>query len=108
MQARVAGRVKWFISIKACMNTMMVSTGWKKKQKFKVTLKQGEKHADRTQGLTQALSNFKLHQIHDALSEVRCMLAVCWASCGHRWLVVSCLLQWGGFGASGVQLGTHI
>lgn len=57
------------------MNTIMVRTDWKKKQKFKVTLKRDENEGDRTQGLSQALSNFKLHQIHDVLSEVRCMHA---------------------------------
>ena len=74
VQARTAGRVKWFLSIKACMNNIMVHTGWKKKQKFKMTLKRGENEGDRTQGFSQALSNFKLHQIHDALSEVRNVL----------------------------------
>lgn len=73
--------MKWFLSIKACINTIMVHTGWKKKQKFKVTLKRGENEGDRTQGFSQALSNFKLHQIHDALSEVRHVLR--WIYCTH-------------------------
>lgn len=70
MQARVASRVKWFVSIKACMNTIMVHTGWKKKQKFKVMLRQGVNEADRTAKIQGALSNFKLHHIHESISEV--------------------------------------
>lgn len=36
IQARPAFRVLWLTTVKACLNTLMVLTGWKKSSAFKV------------------------------------------------------------------------
>ena len=46
LQAHVAFRVLWFTTIKACINTVMVLTGWKKSGVFKVTPKRGQTAED--------------------------------------------------------------
>jgi hypothetical protein len=46
MQSRPAYRVLWLTTVKACINTVMVLTGWKKSGGFKVTPKLGMHAAD--------------------------------------------------------------
>lgn len=41
MQAKTGYRVLWFTSFKACINTVMVHTGWKNPGHFKFTPKAG-------------------------------------------------------------------
>jgi hypothetical protein len=78
--------VVWFTTVKACINTVMVMTGWKKSGVFKVTPKLGETAGD-AQGASTRLPDltvsdaagssdsgkkpFQLHHMHDALSKVR-------------------------------------
>jgi hypothetical protein len=87
MQAHVASKVLWFTAVKACINTVMVMSGWKKSGVFKATPKAGENAAD-AQGASERLPDltssdggrgsdsgkekFQLHTVHDALSKV-CM-----------------------------------
>ena len=87
----MASRVLWFTTVKACINTVMVLTGWKKSGVFKATPKLGEKaeaastrlpdvakseegsKADSSNGIkgtTKGKQGFQLHHVHDALSKV--------------------------------------
>jgi hypothetical protein len=90
MQADIASRVLWFTTVKACINTIMVLSGWKKSGVFKATPKLGEKPEDA--GKTTPLpdtsksgsdtasgtdsdpkadkAGFRLHHVHDGLSKV--------------------------------------
>ena len=85
MQAHVAFRVLWFTTVKACINTVMVMTGWKKSGVFKATPKLGETAEDAQVSArlpdvtssdggrgsdTPAKEKFHLHHIHDKLSKV--------------------------------------
>jgi hypothetical protein len=95
MQAHVAFRVLWFTTIKACINTAMVMTGWKKSGVFKVTPKLGEtaeesdmdsthlpdtvmsgSGSSSTSKAEKATFKFRLHHVHDVLSKVcvNCLL----------------------------------
>jgi hypothetical protein len=46
IQAKNGFRVLWFTSCKACINTIMVHTGWKNPGHFKFTPKAGISHAE--------------------------------------------------------------
>ena len=90
MQAHVAFRVLWFTTVKACINTVMVLTGWKKSGVFKATPKLGEKAEEASKRLPDVAKSeagsrdssngtikgkagkegFQLHHIHDGLSKV--------------------------------------
>lgn len=93
MQAHVASRVLWFTTVKACINTVMVLTGWKKSGVFKATPKLGENPADlapsgrlpdtansgsesspasggKSDVKAEKSSGFGLHHVHDGLSKV--------------------------------------
>jgi hypothetical protein len=91
MQGHIAFRVLWFTTLKACINTLMVMTGWKKSGIFKATPKLGET-ADAKDAVSAQLPDvviskggvssvtgagkpsntpkFQLHYVHDALSKV--------------------------------------
>ena len=85
MQAHVAFRVLWFTTVKACINTVMVMTGWKKSGVFKATPKLGEKAEDGVSvrlpdvtssdggrgSDTPSKEKFQLHHVHDKLSKAR-------------------------------------
>ena len=90
MQAHVAFRVLWFTTVKACINTVMVLTGWKKSGVFKATPKLGEKAEEASKRLPDVAKSeagskessngklkvknekegFQLHNVHDGLSKV--------------------------------------
>lgn len=102
MQAHVAARVLWFTTVKACINTVMVLSGWKKSGVFKATPKLGENPADLAPSTrlpdvdtsksgsgsdsdaqptpnskepkAEKHSRFSLHHIHDSLSKVLILL----------------------------------
>jgi hypothetical protein len=84
MQSAVSFKVLWFTTMKACINTVMVMTGWKQSGRFKATPKQGESAQAPSASLPNDNSDcdkekFQLHHVHDALSKV-CL--TCWkASC---------------------------
>jgi hypothetical protein len=110
MQAHVASKVLWFTAVKACINTVMVMSGWKKSGVFKATPKAGENAAD-AQGASERLPDltssdggrgsdsgkekFQLHTVHDALSKV-CMHSpssrIFFCTCG-RMHVCICMQQ---------------
>lgn len=103
MQAHVASRVLWFTTVKACINTVMVLTGWKKSGVFKATPKLGENPADvapstrlpdvatsgseseRASGSDGAKpskqqNKLSLHHVHDGLSKVLSSFFLCFES----------------------------
>jgi hypothetical protein len=97
MQAKTGYRVLWFTSVKACINTIMVHTGWKNPGHFKFTPKAGvsadeaavsgvlavsdndnasgsadhEKGEDKaTEKAAKAKAGYDLSKVHKALSKV--------------------------------------
>lgn len=83
LQAHVAFRVLWFTTIKACINTVMVMTGWKKSGVFKVTPKLGQsaEEAAISTKLTKTEEKVRVkytsyidNHFHAALIVVRCEL----------------------------------
>lgn len=115
LQAKTGYRVLWFTSFKACVNTIMVHTGWKNPGHFKFTPKAGISSEEAAVSGVLAVSDsenasaspstektdkpgtekakvkqgFQLNQVHDGLSKVRTTAGLCFQdhspSCHGAW-----------------------